>query len=98
MDAVALAAQRAIDQLSTSQVTTSSVMSLAEGGEYVMPPRTREELLATQHLVADSRDIPREAKKRDLADPVASSGVPPVRNNGVVSVPAKKRDPGSWLM
>lgn len=107
-----LAAQRAIDHLSKLSVSTASVQSISEGGEYAMPARTREELLATQAMAADAREIPREAKKKDLADPaLAAHGIPQVRKNGVVIMASdlvrdlfpkppveEEKPPDKWLM
>lgn len=80
-----MAAQRAIDHLSQMSVNTASVQSIREGGEYPLPARTREELLATQAIAASAREIPREAKKKDLEDPAqeVAPGVEPIRNNRV---------------
>jgi hypothetical protein len=52
---------RAITQLSSMTVTQNTV-ALVDGAEYVMPPRNREELLATQAEAANSRHVDSKGK------------------------------------
>lgn len=65
-EAIALAAQRAIQQLSGMGQVTQNAPSLSDGASYAFPPRTREELLSKAEPVADSREV---ASDEDPIDP-----------------------------
>lgn len=73
MDAVQNAVQNGIEQLSGSHVS-SNEMSLTDGAQYRFMARSREQLLESQHLAADSRVVDREA---EAADPAASLAAKP---------------------
>jgi len=63
MDAVQNAVQNGIEQLSGSTVSTNG----HPGDPYRFQPRTREELLQSQHLAADSGAVGQRAPVQDPA-------------------------------
>lgn len=77
-EAIKNAVQNGIENLSGSTVT----MNGAPGGSYQYPARSREELLATQHLVADARTV---GKTEEAQDPT-------------VATPPPKAEPEGWLL
>jgi hypothetical protein len=77
-DAIKNAVQNGIENLSGSVVTQNG----APGGSYQYPARSREELLATQHLVADARTLGKNEESQDPA----------------VATPPPKADPEGWLL
>ena len=77
-EAIKNAVQNGIENLSGTNVTQNA----HPGGNYQYPARSREELLATQHLVADARSV---GKSEAAQDPT-------------VSAPARKDEPEGWAL
>lgn len=88
VDAVMRAADLAIRHLSASNITQNA-KSLRES-DYEMPPRTKEELLATQELVANHRVVLPEDEPEDPAEELILKPERPRRRG--------QAPPNGWLL
>jgi hypothetical protein len=68
VDVVTLAMHNSVRQLAASAVNGNSY-GFKDGAEYVMPARTKDELIASQNEVASSRHV---AANEEALDPVES--------------------------
>lgn len=94
MDAVQNAVQNCIELLSGSSVSSNSI-PIQDGGGYRFRARTKEELLESERLAADSQVVNQRAKMEQVRDPAKQFEV---NNDG--NKPVERRGSGgvSWML